>query len=151
MKIEYTKYLVGYDSTGKHVEIYLEGNEPSEGHRTVASFEANPVEGVLKGDKDFDTGGDHILVAASKKALLDLGIEDFQGTVFEDKASNAPKGDSYILTHEDRARAVRENITPADKQAELSANLDKAEAKLEKADTNKGSAKKNDARHRTDG
>lgn len=138
-----TKYLVAVDTNARHVEIYLDGHKPSEGHRTVGEFEANVIEGTVKGEDDFDAKGDNILVAKAKSVLEELGIEDFKGYVFEDKASNAPTGDSYTLTHTDREHAVRDGENPAEKQAEISDNIDKAEAKYATDDR-----KKNDARPR---
>jgi hypothetical protein len=144
---EATKYLVAVDTTGRHVEIVLDGHKATEGHRTVGEFEANIIEGTVKGNDELDTHGDSLLVAQAKTILKDLGLEDFAGYVFEDKASNAPTGDSFVLSHEDRAKAVRDGENPADKQAEISENIDKAEAKMDKADTKH----KNDAKPRSKG
>lgn len=148
-EIEYTKYLVGFDPMGRHVEIYLDGNKPTTGHRTVGEFEANAVEGKLKGEEDFDTHGDHILIAAAKAVLEDLEIVDFDNMAYEDKASNAPQGTSYIPTISEVEAAVRNNESPADYQERVSDNLDKAEAKLEKASKKAGT--KNDAKPRSKG
>jgi len=139
-----TKYLVAIDTNGRHVEIYLDGHRPSEGHRTVGDFEANLIEGTIVGEEDFDTGGDSLLVAKARDILLDLGIEDTASYVFEDKASNAPSGDSYIMSHTDRDRAVRDGTNPAEKQAEIAENVDAAEELYDNLDDEH----KNDARPR---
>lgn len=139
-----SKYLVAVDTMGRHVEIILEGHKPSEGHRTVGEFEANVVDGLIVGEDDFDTHGDHLLIAKSRAILNDLEITDLDDYVFEDKASNAPSGDSYVMSHTDRDRAVRDGENPAEKQAQVADNIDKAEAKLDK----KNQKHKNDARPR---
>lgn len=143
-KTDYTKYFVAVDTNARHVEIYLDGYKPSEGHRTVGEFEANVVEGNVKGEDDFDSRGDSLLVAKARNVLDDLEITDLSSYVFEDKASSAPTGDSYVLTHTDRDHAVRDGENPAEKQAEISDNIDKAEAKY----ATDGDRKKNDARPR---
>ena len=141
---------VSVDTAGRHVEIYLDGHKASQGHRTVGEFEANLIEGTIKGNDDLDTGGDSLLIAQTKVILRDLGIEDFDGYVLEDKASNAPVDDSYVMSHKDREVAVRDGVNPAEKQAEISENIDKAESKMDKADK-KNTKHKNDARPRSNG
>jgi hypothetical protein len=113
----------------------------------VGSFEADVVNGTVKGNDGFDAHGDSLLVAQARLVLEGLGIEDFAGYTYEDKASNAPMDTSYVMSHDDRAKAVRNGTNPAEKQAEISENIDKAEAKIDKAN----SKHKNDAKPRTNG
>ncbi len=148
-KIDYTKYLVAFDPSGRHVEIILDGHLPTTGHRIVGEFEANAVEGKIKGEDDeFDTHGDHILIAKAKTVLDDLEIRDFQNMVYEDKASNAPTGESYTPTIAEVEKAVRNGESPADYRTEVSDNIDKAAAKYEKKT---GTKTKNDAKPRSKG
>lgn len=152
---EYTKYIVAFDPTGRHIEIILDGYEPSTGHRKIGSFGANPIEGKLKGDDDFDTHGDHILIAKAKEIVGELGVTDYQNMVYEDKASNAPSGNSYIPTIAEVERAVRDGENPGDLSDDVSENIDKAEAAMDKQDkagkTKSGTKTKNDAKPRTNG
>lgn len=143
-KATFTDYLVAFDSQSRHVEIILDGHKPSEGHRTIGSFSADAVAGKLKGDDEFDTKGDHILIAAAKHVLEDLEISDFQNMAYEDKASNAPMGNDYVLTHKDREDAIRNGEDPTEVQAAISDNLDEAE-KEHSTERKSGTKNKNDS------
>jgi len=144
---KFTKYQVALDPVGRHVEIIPDDGKASTGHSVVGSFEANYAEQSIKGEKDFDTKGDHLFIAKAKSILEDLEIKDFQNMVYEDKVSNAPTGESYIPTIKEVEQAVRDGQNPADYRTEVSENLDKAEAENEKT----GTKHKNDAKHRGEG
>lgn len=143
-KASFTDYQVAFDAMGRHVEIILDGHKPSEGHRIIGSFSANAVAGTVKGDEDFDRKGEHVLIAGAKKILSDLEITDFDNMAYEDKASNAPQGNEYVLTHAEREEAIRNGQDPAERQAAISANLSKANAAEDKP-RKAGTRKKNDA------
>lgn len=147
-KTKYDKFQVAVDTNARHVEIIADGHEPSAGHRTVGEFEANAIEGKLKGDPDFDTKGDHLYVAKAKSILEDLEIRDFQNMVYEDKASSAPTGESYIPTIKEVSDAVRKGESPAEYRSEVSEKLDKAEDKLDESEHRK--AGKNDHKPRSE-
>ena len=149
-KAEFTKYLIAIDTNARHVEILLDGHKPSPGHREVGEFEANAVTGEVKGEEDFETNGDHILIAKAKTILEDLEIQDFQNMVYEDKASNAPAGDNYVMTHKDREDALRDGVSPTDRQAEISENLDEAEAEAERSTKRKSGTKKKKEKEKDD-
>lgn len=127
------KYLVGVDVTNSRVEIYEDQYIPNDALRIVGEFEVNPV--TLEGPKDGDvpeTGGDHILITYAKQVLDDLEIDHSRDFTFADRASNAPRGSSYVMTHAEREAAIRNGERPEDVQEKISDNIDKAAAKYEK-------------------
>lgn len=138
-EFDFQKYLVGLDPSGHHVIILNDQGDADDdavdGHKIIGKFEADAVNRQIKGvsEEDFDPKGDHVFVYAAKRILTDeLGVEDFKGYTFEDKASNAPTGNSYVLTHDEREQAVREGKSPADVQQEMSDSLEAAEKKAAK-------------------
>ncbi len=149
-KIEYTDYQVAFDVTNSHVEIILKDHKPSPGHKVVGEFSVNAVEGKIKGEDDFDTHGDHVFIALAKDKLTELGVTDFSQMVFEDKASNAPTGNTYILSHEEREQAIRDSVDPHEKRVEISENIDEAAAKFETKPEPKKAQTKGKAKPKTE-
>lgn len=141
---EFKKYLVGLDPAGRHVIIMNDEGDADDGdrdgHKIIGKFEADAVGRQIKGvkEEDFDPKGDHVFVYAAKLILEDeLGISDFKDFTFEDKASNAPSGTSYVMSHDEREQAIRDGRSPADVQAEISNKLDAAVEKNAKSDPKK--------------
>lgn len=132
---EYQSYIVAFSEGGRTVHILDDKQDAEPGFRKVGEFEANAVEGKIKGEDDFDTRGDHILVAKARAVLEDLGITDVNSLTFEDKASQSTaETGTYVGTVEEtvRANASDDEGNAADHQKEVSDNLDKAEKKVDK-------------------
>lgn len=126
------KYLVGLDASQRHVDIYLDGQKANPGHKIVGEFNHDPVTGAVKEYDDLDLNGDPVMILAATRILNDLGIKDTKTYVFEDRASSAPVGGSYALSHDEREQAIRDGLSPADVQEEISENIDKAAKKYDK-------------------
>lgn len=128
---DFQKYLVAVDTNARNVHIYLDGYKPQSGHRTVGEFEADVLAGVVKDEPDFSSPNNNVMIGKARQILLDLGIDDQSNYVYEDKASHAPRGDSYTLSPIDRDRAIKDGEDPADKQTKISEAVDKAASKYE--------------------
>lgn len=127
-----TKYDVAFDSMGRNVEILLNGQGASEGYSVIGSFEADVVNGKVKGDSDnpHNASGGKLLIALAREVVQEAGdITDFSNVHFHDRASNAPTGHKHTLTTNEVEGAVRQGEDPATKQAEQAEKLDKAEDK----------------------
>lgn len=132
---EYTHYVVALDQAGRRVHILDDEQKAEPGFRKVGEFDANVVEGKLKGHDDFEPKHAHILIAAAQQVLEDLEINDLSGFVYEDKASNSPsKTGDYVATVDEVAKANNprsEDVNAAEYQNKVSDNIDKAEKKVD--------------------
>lgn len=131
-KPEFVDYVVGFDTSNRSVDIYLKDNVPQDALKIVGEFTADPIKGLIKGEDDFDGEGDGVLVGKARQIIKELGVTDTAGFVYRDRASNAPEGSSYVMTHDEREQAVRENKSPADVQKEIGENIDEAAKKHDK-------------------
>lgn len=136
---DFQNYAVGFDGSNRDVDIYLKDQLPQGHLRLVGEFSADPINGVIKDEDDFDPKGDGILVAKARALIEELGVSDTKGFTFRDRAGNVPLGSSYVLTHDEREKAIKDGESPADVQQEIAQNIEEVDAKL---DPKEGTSKK---------
>lgn len=130
-KPEFTDYAVGFDTSSRNVDIYLKDSIPQDALKIVGEFSADLIQGKLKGDDGFTGNGDGILVGKARQIIEELGVTDTGSFTYRDRAKETPNP-SYVITPDERDRAVREGKNPADYQEEVAENIDAAAKKHDK-------------------